>query len=155
GKTVTTEFATFDPGPTSNPWNLAHTPGGSSSGSAAAVAARMVPGTLGSQTVGSIGRPAAYCGVTGLMPTQARVSRKGVFPVGWSLDHLGCFGRSTADLKLLLEGLSLERADAPALNRRLKLGIAQQFFYSNASPETRKLHEAVLKKIQGADVEVE
>jgi aspartyl-tRNA(Asn)/glutamyl-tRNA(Gln) amidotransferase subunit A len=154
GKTVTTEFATFDPGPTHNPWNLGHTPGGSSSGSAAAVAARMVPGTLGSQTVGSIGRPAAYCGIAGLVPTQARVSRKGVFPVGWSLDHVGCFARSTADLKLLLEGLSLERADAPVLHRRLKLGIVQEFFYSNATAETRKLHEAILRKIQSGGVEV-
>jgi aspartyl-tRNA(Asn)/glutamyl-tRNA(Gln) amidotransferase subunit A len=114
----------------------------------------MAPGTLGSQTVGSIGRPAAYCGIAGLMPTQARVSRKGVFPVGWSLDHVGCFARSTADLKLLLEGLSLERVDAPVLNRRLKLGIVQGFFYLNASPETRQLHEAILKKIQSAGVEV-
>ena len=154
GKTVTTEFATFDPGPTHNPWNLGHTPGGSSSGSAAAVAARMAPGTLGSQTVGSIGRPAAYCGITGLMPTQARVSRKGVFPVGWSLDHVGCFGRSTADLKLLFEGLSLERTDAPALNRRLKLGVVQDFFYSNALPEARSMHEAIVRNIQSAGIEV-
>ena len=155
GKTVTTEFATFDPGPTHNPWNLRHTPGGSSSGSAAAVAARMAPGTLGSQTVGSIGRPAAYCGITGLMPTQARVSRKGVFPVGWSLDHVGCFGRSTADLKLLFEGLSLEQADAPPLNRRLKLGVVQEFFYSNASPEARLMHEEIVRNIQSAGVEVQ
>ena len=155
GKTVTTEFATFDPGPTHNPWNLRHTPGGSSSGSAAAVAARMAPGTLGSQTVGSIGRPAAYCGITGLMPTQARVSRKGIFPVGWSLDHVGCFGRSTADLKLLFEGLSLEQADAPPLNRRLKLGVVQEFFYSNASPEARLMHEEIVRNVQGAGVEVQ
>jgi len=155
GKTVTTEFATFDPGPTHNPWNLGHTPGGSSSGSAAAVAARMAPGTLGSQTVGSIGRPAAYCGITGLMPTQARVSRKGVFPVGWSLDHVGCFGRSTADLKLLFEGLSLEQADASPLNRRLKLGVVQEFFYSNATPEARLMHEEIVKNIQSAGVEVQ
>ena len=155
GKTVTTEFATFDPGPTHNPWNLRHTPGGSSSGSAAAVAARMAPGTLGSQTVGSIGRPAAYCGITGLMPTQARVSRKGIFPVGWSLDHVGCFGRSTADLKLLFEGLSLEQADAPPLNRRLKLGVVQEFFYSNASPEARLMHEEIVRNIQSAGVEVQ
>jgi len=155
GKTVTTEFATFDPGPTHNPWNLRHTPGGSSSGSAAAVAARMAPGTLGSQTVGSIGRPAAYCGITGLMPPQARVSRKGIFPVGWSLDHVGCFGRSTADLKLLFEGLSLEQADAPPLNRRLKLGVVQEFFYSNASPEARLMHEEIVRNIQSAGVEVQ
>src|SRR5262249_1452397 len=74
GKTVTTVFVFLDPGPTRNPWNLGHTPGGSSSGSAAAVAARMCAGAIGSQTVGSVGRPAAYNGVVSLMPTQSRVS---------------------------------------------------------------------------------
>ena len=71
GKTVTTEFAALDPGPTRNPWNPEHTPGGSSSGSAAAVAAGMCPGATGSQTAGSIGRPAAFCGIVGLMPTAS------------------------------------------------------------------------------------
>src|SRR5262249_34043217 len=74
GKTVTTVFANLDPGPTRNPWNLAHTPGGSSSGSAAAVASRMCPVAIGTQTVGSVGRPAAFCGVASIVPAQQRIS---------------------------------------------------------------------------------
>src|SRR5206468_431843 len=80
-----------------NPWNLAHTPGGSSSGSAAAVAARMVPLALGSQTVGSVLRPAAYCGVVGFKPTHGLVPTAGVIPLAWSLDHVGVFTREVAD----------------------------------------------------------
>ncbi len=102
GKTVTTEFACFDPPKTRNPWNLAHTPGGSSSGSAAAVACRMCPAALGSQTGGSISRPAAYCGIVGCKPTWGRVSVYGVHPVSFSLDHVGPLTRSVADAALLL-----------------------------------------------------
>ena len=102
GKTHTTEFAFRDPAPTRNPWNREHTPGGSSSGSAAAVAARMVPLALGSQTVGSVLRPAAYCGVVGLKPTHGLVPVDGVIPLAWSLDHVGVFGRSVADAALAL-----------------------------------------------------
>lgn len=102
GKTVTTEFACFDPPQTRNPWNLAHTPGGSSSGSAAAVASRMCPAALGSQTGGSISRPAAYCGIVGCKPTWGRVSVYGIHPVSFSLDHPGPFTRSVADTALLL-----------------------------------------------------
>ena len=89
GKTVTTEFAYRDPSPTLNPWNRGHTPGGSSSGSAAAVAARMCPVALGSQTRGSVLRPASYNGTVGLKPTFGRVSRFGVIPLSWSFDHVG------------------------------------------------------------------
>ena len=81
GKTTTTEFAVYDPCETRNPWNLAHTPGGSSSGSAAAVACRMVPGALGTQTGGSISRPAAYCGVVGFKGTHGLVPAAGVVPL--------------------------------------------------------------------------
>src|SRR2546425_12447746 len=97
GKTHPTQFAYRDPAPTRNPWNLAHTPGGSSSGSAAAVAARMVPLALGSQTVGSVLRPAAYCGVVGFKPTHGLVPTAGVIPLAWSLDHVGVFTREVAD----------------------------------------------------------
>ena len=89
GKTVTTEFATRAPGKTRNPHNPAHTPGGSSSGSAAAVAAGMVPLALGSQTGGSTIRPASYCGVYGLKPTHGLISRGGMFQLSRSLDHVG------------------------------------------------------------------
>jgi len=105
GKTTTTEFAFTDPAETRNPWNLDHTPGGSSSGSAAAVAARMVPLALGSQTVGSTLRPAAYCGVVGFKPTFGFISCSGLLPLAWSFDHVGLFVRSVADLALVLQVL--------------------------------------------------
>jgi aspartyl-tRNA(Asn)/glutamyl-tRNA(Gln) amidotransferase subunit A len=106
GKTVTTQFAFADPPRTHNPWNPERTPGGSSSGSAAAVAARMVPVALGSQTAGSILRPAAYCGVLGLKPTYGLVSRYGIVPLAWSLDHPGPIARSVEDLALVLQVLA-------------------------------------------------
>jgi Asp-tRNA(Asn)/Glu-tRNA(Gln) amidotransferase A subunit family amidase len=101
GKTVTTEFAYFHPGPTRNPHDRAHTPGGSSSGSAAAVADHMLPLALGTQTAGSIIRPAAYCGVVGYKPSWGRVPRAGVKSLSESLDTIGGFGRSVRDLALL------------------------------------------------------
>ena len=91
GKTVTTEFAYFSPGPTRNPRNPEHTPGGSSSGSAAAVAAGFCQVALGTQTIGSIVRPASFCGVVGMKPTYDRISRQGVIPLSPSLDHVGIF----------------------------------------------------------------
>jgi Asp-tRNA(Asn)/Glu-tRNA(Gln) amidotransferase A subunit family amidase len=91
GKTVTTEFAYFAPGPTRNPRNTAHTPGGSSSGSAAAVAAGLCPLSLGTQTIGSVIRPAAYCGIVGFKPTFRRIPVDGVIPLAPSLDHVGFF----------------------------------------------------------------
>ena len=106
GKTVTTEFATRTPGKTRNPHNPAHTPGGSSSGSAAAVAAEMVPLAVGSQTGGSVIRPAAYCGVFGLKPTHGLIPRTGMFQLSRSLDHVGLFARSVDDIALLLEELA-------------------------------------------------
>src|SRR5262249_32197366 len=106
GKTTTTEFANRDPTETRNPWNLAHTPGGSSSGSAAAGSAGMVPLALGSQTVGSTLRPAAYCGIVGFKATHGRVSCSGVVPLAWSFDTIGVFGRSVADAALALDVLA-------------------------------------------------
>ena len=106
GKTVTTEFATRTPGKTRNPHNSGHTPGGSSSGSAAAVAAGMVPLALGSQTTGSTIRPASFCGVFGLKPTHGLIPRHGMFQLSRSLDHVGLFARSVDDIALLLEELA-------------------------------------------------
>jgi len=103
GKTVTTELATYAPGKTCNPHNPAHTPGGSSSGSAAAVAAGMAPLALGSQTNGSVIRPAAYCGVFGFKPTHGLVSRHGVLRLSRSLDHMGIFARTIEDIALACE----------------------------------------------------
>jgi Asp-tRNA(Asn)/Glu-tRNA(Gln) amidotransferase A subunit family amidase len=105
GKTVTTEFATYTPGKTRNPHDPAHTPGGSSSGSAAAVAAGMAPLALGSQTNGSVIRPAAFCGVFGFKPTYGLIPRHGMFRLSRTLDHVGLFARTVADLALLAEQL--------------------------------------------------
>ncbi len=106
GKTVTTEFAYFSPGPTRNPHDLERTPGGSSSGSAAAVAAGMVPLAVGSQTNGSVIRPAAFCGVYGVKPTHGAISRHGALILSKALDHVGVFARSLADAALILEALT-------------------------------------------------
>jgi Asp-tRNA(Asn)/Glu-tRNA(Gln) amidotransferase A subunit family amidase len=105
GKTVTTEFAYFAPGKTRNPHNPEHTPGGSSSGSAAAVAANMVPFALGSQTNGSTIRPAAFCGVLGFKPTHGLISRHGILTLSRTLDHVGLFARTIDDIALLAEQL--------------------------------------------------
>ncbi|HEY3965908.1 MAG TPA: amidase [Planctomycetaceae bacterium] len=105
GKTVTTQFACFDPPPTRNPWNLERTPGGSSSGSSAAVATGMCLGAIGSQTGGSITRPASFCGVAGCKPTFGLVPLAGVYPLSPSLDHGGPIARSVEDLSILLEAL--------------------------------------------------
>ena len=105
GKTVTTEFAYFFPGKTRNPHNSEHTPGGSSSGSAAAVGANMVPLAIGSQTNGSTIRPAAYCGVIGFKPTHGLISRHRAFALSRTLDHVGLFARSIDDIALIAEQL--------------------------------------------------
>jgi amidase len=97
GKTVTTEFAYRQPGKTRNPWDASHTPGGSSSGSAAAVAAGFVPIAIGTQTLGSVIRPAAYCGVVGYKPSFGAISRTGIHPFSPTLDTVGVFARSVAD----------------------------------------------------------
>jgi Asp-tRNA(Asn)/Glu-tRNA(Gln) amidotransferase A subunit family amidase len=97
GKTVTTEFAYRHPGKTHNPWNTAHTPGGSSSGSAAAVAAGFVPVAIGTQTLGSVIRPAAFCGIVGYKPSFGAISRTGIHPFAPTLDTVGVFARSVAD----------------------------------------------------------
>jgi len=106
GKTVTTECAYFHPGKTRNPHNPEHTPGGSSSGSAAAVAAGMVPLALGSQTNGSVIRPGAFCGVYAFKPTHGLVPRTGILKLSRTLDHVGVFARSLEDIALVIEPLA-------------------------------------------------
>jgi Asp-tRNA(Asn)/Glu-tRNA(Gln) amidotransferase A subunit family amidase len=106
GKTVTTECAYFQPGKTRNPHNPEHTPGGSSSGSAAAVAAGMVPVALGTQTNGSVIRPAAFCGVYGFKPTHGLIPRTGILALSRTLDHVGVFARTLEDLALVAEELA-------------------------------------------------
>lgn len=107
GKTVTTEWAGFDPPITRNPWNLRHTPGGSSSGSAAAVALEMCHAALGTQTGGSIIRPAAYCGVAGLKPGHGDISLDGIAPLTLHMDHVGPIARTVADLYALWQPLAI------------------------------------------------
>src|SRR5216683_2077311 len=163
GKLATTPFAYLDPSVTRNPWNPEHTPGGSSSGPAAAVAARMVPLALGSQTVGSVLRPAAYCGVVGLKPTHGRISVAGVLALAESLDHVGIFARCVEDCALALSLLAgLDPADphssplppepylaalaAPAPPR---IGVLTGLV-AQATPEMAKHLDAIMRGLEGA-----
>ena len=169
GKTITTEFACMDPSPTVNPWNAAHTPGGSSSGSAVAVASQMCPVALGSQTVGSVLRPASYNGVVGLKPTYGRVSRYGVIPVSWSLDTIGWMSRDVADAALLLQvmaGPDDHDPVAPALEvpdylaglsspAAPRIGLLRSFFYDQADAETRRHTDEVVERLAQAGAVVE
>ena len=141
GKTVTTEFAYRDPAPTRNPWNPGHTPGGSSAGSAAAVAARMAPLALGSQTVGSVLRPAAYCGVVGFKGTHGQVPVAGVIPLAWSLDHVGVLARSVGDAALAMSVLA-GRDLAPSAASAPRLAMAPELL-GRASREVAAHVEAV------------
>jgi Asp-tRNA(Asn)/Glu-tRNA(Gln) amidotransferase A subunit family amidase len=113
GKTVTTEYAYFHPGKTRSPHNPERTPGGSSSGSAAAVAANMVPGAIGSQTNGSVIRPAAFCGIVGFKPTHGLIPRSGALLLSRALDHVGVFARSVEDAALLAEVMVGHDAEDP------------------------------------------
>jgi Asp-tRNA(Asn)/Glu-tRNA(Gln) amidotransferase A subunit family amidase len=121
GKTVTTEFAYFSPGKTRNPHNPEHTPGGSSSGSAAAVAANMVPLAIGSQTNGSTIRPASYCGVIGFKPSHGLISRHRVSPLSRTLDHVGLFARTIDDIALLAEQLVASDENDPDTRPRARI----------------------------------
>ena len=152
GKAHTTQFAYRDPAPTRNPWNHEHTPGGSSSGSAAAVAIRMVPCALGSQTVGSILRPAAYCGVVGLKGPHGLVPVDGIVPLGWSLDHIGPFARSVADTAVVL-GVMAGREIVPASVSAPRLAVARQLF-DRADAGLRQHLDAVVKRLAGAGAQV-
>ena len=125
GKTVTTEFAYFSPGKTRNPHNPEHTPGGSSSGSAAAVGASMVPLSIGSQTNGSTIRPAAYCGVIGFKPTQGLISRHGAFALSRTLDHVGLFANSVDDIALLAEQMISYDENDPDTKPRARMPFIQ------------------------------
>ena len=155
GKTVTTVFANLDPGPTRNPWNIEHTPGGSSSGSAAAVAARMCPAAIGTQTVGSVGRPAAFCGVASLVPSQQRISLEHVFPLAWSLDHAGTFARSVADLEVMLDAMAESPVERYPARAPFRIGVVRDFFYENATVEARSLNDRLAGDLAAAGFHVE
>ena len=139
GKAVTTEFAYFEPGPTRNPRDPAHTPGGSSSGSAAAVAAGYCELALGSQTVGSVIRPAAYCGVVGFKPTFGRVPRGGLLPCSPSVDTVGLFAPDTATatrgVEVIVDAWDPAAAEGHREAPRPVLGIPEGPYLRQASPE--------------------
>ena len=155
GKLATTPFAYLDPSVTRNPWNPEHTPGGSSSGPAAAVAARMVPLALGSQTVGSVLRPAAYCGVVGLKPTHGRISAAGVLELAGSLDHVGVFARAVEDCALALAVLvggdpaPADYVGAVVDPAAPRLGVLTPFL-ARTTPEMGKHLEAVTRGLAAA-----
>ncbi len=160
GKTVTTEFACFDPPPTRNPWNIDCTPGGSSSGSAVAVATGMCDAALGTQTGGSIIRPAAYCGVCGIKPTFGAVSRVGVVPVSEHLDHVGCMARCIADLRIVWQVI-VEAQTSPAaavagtdsMSAAPRLGVVEDFFEQASSEVAKAVRDAVeLLEARGAEL---
>ena len=178
GKTNTHEFAygTYSP-PTRNPWNLQHIAGGSSGGSAAAVAAGMCPGAIGSDTGGSIRIPSACCGATGLKPTYGRVSTYGVIPLSWSLDHVGPIARSAEDCALLFDALaSYDPRDPNSVSgppgkasatliagaegrdplslQGIKLGIPSESYVAPLDPEVRAAWHAALLVLQEEGAEL-
>jgi amidase len=150
GKTVTTELGHYHPGKTRNPAALTHTPGGSSSGSAAAVAAGMVPFALGTQTTGSVLRPASYCGVYGFKPSFGDVIRSGVLDNSISFDTLGWFARCVEDIEIIR--LALLRAPAMALQplplKQLRVGLFRGPDWEKADPATRDAVESAAAKLQ-------
>ena len=155
GKTVTTEFAAFQPNKTTNPHNPGHTPGGSSSGSAAAVADFQAPVAFGTQTAASITRPAAFCGVVGFKPTFGTYAIFGVKPLAWSFDTLGTFTRTVDDALLMWR--ALQAGDSPAVPstpKRPRVGVCQTPFWSLAAPEAREALSLAGRKLSSAGVEL-
>jgi Asp-tRNA(Asn)/Glu-tRNA(Gln) amidotransferase A subunit family amidase len=149
GKTVTTEFATFHPGPTCNPCNVLHTPGGSSSGSAAAVADTMVPLAFGTQTAGSIIRPAAFCGVVGYKPTYGTLNRVGVKMISDTLDTMGALARTVAALSGRRElAIEISSANAP------RIGLCRTYEWDRAQLETVAAFEDAGKRLRAAGAKV-
>jgi Asp-tRNA(Asn)/Glu-tRNA(Gln) amidotransferase A subunit family amidase len=165
GKTVTTQYASYDPPMTRNPWNLAHTPGGSSSGSAAAVATGMCFGALGTQTGGSITRPASYCGIAGCKPSYGLLPLNGILPLANSMDHPGPIARDAMDLAVILQGMAhqqcmldplanfVEKAAVPS--SRPRFGRLRQLFEDRADGTIRDMMEEVCHRFgqDGAVIE--
>ena len=139
GKTVTTEFATFTPNVTTNPHHPGHTPGGSSSGSAAAVAAGMVPVAFGTQTIGSVIRPAAYCGVVGYKPSFGLLPRTGAKAISDCLDTVGCFARSVADAAFFAGALSQRPLAIGNADAAPRMGLCLTPQWPQAQAETQAL----------------
>jgi len=154
GKTVTTEFASMHPGKTRNPHNRNHTPGGSSSGSAAAVADGMVPVALGTQTAGSVIRPAAFCGTVGYKGTYGWSDMTGVHPLADSLDRLGIFTRRVADVAPVRAVLADKPARARSVAKAANFGICRTPLWKSADPATRSLFDTVASKLKTAGVDL-
>ncbi len=155
GKTVTTEFAYFAPGPTRNPHHLDHTPGGSSSGSAAAVAAGLCPLALGTQTIGSVIRPAAFCGVVGFKPSYGRISTQGVIPLSRSADHVGFFSQDVAGAALVAAVLNQGwRSEEASSVDRPVLGVPEGPYLEKASPEGLSHFRATQRKLSQAGFKI-
>ena len=154
GKVHTTEFAFFDPSPACNPHNIAHTPGGSSSGSAAAVAAGMVPMSVGTQTVASVNRPAAYCGIAAFKPTSRSLSTYGIAPLGPGYDTPGFFGWSVADAVYVYEAIAAPLASS-APNAHYKIAILDDPHIHDSSADAMSAVERLRDRLMqsGADVE--
>src|SRR5215470_17960508 len=150
GKTITAEFAGMFPGPTTNPHNPAHTPGGSSSGSAAAVADFMVPVAFGTQTGGSVLRPAAYCGVVGYKPTFNLINRSGIKFAAESLDTIGVITRTIDDAELLTAAVIGKAPARATLNSPPRLGLCRTPLWDTAQPETRHAVEDAAKRLTSA-----
>ncbi len=163
GKTETTAFANNDPAITRNPWNTEHTPGGSSSGSGAAVPDRMCLAALGTQTGGSVLRPSAYNGIVGFKPTYASVSLDGVIPVSWTLDHLGTLCRTVEDTMLLYSAIKDANPqpfarmpvgsgsnDEEPLRKPFRFGYFRSFVEKEADSSVRNHFESLLGKIRQA-----
>ena len=153
GKTETTEFALHDPAPTRNPWNTDHTPGGSSSGSAAAVSSGMIQLALGSQTGGSVIRPASYCGTAGFKGTYDLISREGVYPLSWSLDHIGFMTRTIGDALLTLQTLKPDLKAGIEAVKSPRIGLLSGFFKDEADDEVWRGFERAVGRLwgEGAD----
>ncbi len=138
GKTVTCEFAGMAPGVTTNPHNAAHTPGGSSSGSAAAVADRMVHMALGTQTGGSVLRPSSYCGIFGFKPTYNTFNKMGVWPAAETIDTIGVHARSLDDIALLTAVLRMQTPEPPRKSgAALRIGLCRTEVWDSAQPESK------------------
>lgn len=155
GKTVTTEFAFFEPGPTCNPHNTKHTPGGSSSGSAAAVACGFSPIALGTQTIGSIARPASYCGVFGYKPSFGRISTQGVVPFSTDADHIGFFTQDLDGLQIAASFLCRDWKINPIFtNRKPVIGIPAGEYWMQADSEMQNAINKIIDRLKQKGFEV-
>ena len=155
GKAFTTEFAYFSPGPTRNPYNPEHTPGGSSSGSAASVGAGLCPLALGTQTIGSVIRPAAFCGAAAFKPTYDRISRDGVIPLSPSLDHVGVFSQDISLARRVAASVCKAWDEKILLTRKPILGIPQGPYLTTASDYALAHFKTICDTLREAGYEVQ